>query len=310
MRVHHALERNGDARPLVLAIGFFDGVHRGHREILRALLRIRRPGQRTAVLTFRNHPATFLRPGSEPPLITTLEERVSLLAACGIDDLYLLGFDEAVASLSAEEFVRTILIDRARGARDRRRRELSVRRRSAPATRRSPAASSRRRAPRSRRCRRSCSAVEPVSSTRIRVALAAGDVAVADALLGAPYVLRGPVVLGEGRGHELGFPTANIAVPAQKTVPREGVYSAVMRYDGRDYRGLLSIGTKPTFGPGGERVVEAWLRDFGGTMYGEELAVRDLRFVRDQRTFSSAAELERQMHEDAKVVQFPTFAMI
>ncbi len=309
MRVHHALERNGDARPLVLAIGFFDGVHRGHREILRALLRIRRPGQRTAVLTFRNHPATFLRPGSEPPLITTLEERVSLLAACGIDDLYLLGFDEAVASLSAEEFVRTILIDR-----------LAVRAIAVGENFRFGAGRTGDAAFARGILAETGAEVEalppvllggqPVSSTRIRVALAAGDVAVADALLGAPYVLRGPVVLGEGRGHELGFPTANIAVPAQKTVPREGVYSAVMRYDGRDYRGLLSIGTKPTFGPGGERVVEAWLRDFGGTMYGEELAVRDLRFVRDQRTFSSAAELERQMHEDAKVVQFPTFAMI
>lgn len=309
MRVHHALERNGDARPLVLAIGFFDGVHRGHREILRALLRIRRPGQRTAVLTFRNHPATFLRPGSEPPLITTLEERVSLLAACGIDDLYLLGFDEAVASLSAEEFVRTILIDR-----------LAVRAIAVGENFRFGAGRTGDAAFARGILAETGAEVEalppvllggqPVSSTRIRVALAAGNVAVADALLGAPYVLRGPVVLGEGRGHELGFPTANIAVPAQKTVPREGVYSAVMRYDGRDYRGLLSIGTKPTFGPGGERVVEAWLRDFGGTMYGEELAVRDLRFVRDQRTFSSAAELERQMHEDAKVVQFPTFAMI
>jgi len=309
VRVHHALERDGDARELVLAIGFFDGVHRGHREILRALLRIRRPGQRTGVLTFSNHPATFLRPGNEPPLITTLEERVTLLADCGIDDLYLLPFDEAVASLSAEDFVRTILIDR-----------LAVRAIAVGENFRFGAG----RSGDAAFARRILTATgaevealppvmhdgEPVSSTRIRVALAAGDVATADALLGAPYVLRGRVVLGEGRGHQLGFPTANLTVPPHKTVPRDGVYAAVIRYDGRDYRGLLSIGSKPTFDPGGPRVVEAWLRDFSGTMYGEELAVRDLRFVRDQRKFASAEELERQMHEDAKVVQFPTFAMI
>jgi riboflavin kinase/FMN adenylyltransferase len=148
-----------------------------------------------------------------------------------------------------------------------------------------------------------------VSSTRIREALARGDVAAADELLGAAYTLRGTVVLGEGRGHALGFPTANLAVPPEKTLPMDGVYAAVGRHDGRDYRALVSIGDKPTFG-GGEKVIEAWLRDFRATIYGEEVALRDFRFVREQRTFASTDDLLRQMEEDATHVRFPSFAVI
>jgi riboflavin kinase / FMN adenylyltransferase len=308
VRVHHALAPDGDARPLVLAIGFFDGVHRGHREILRALLRLRRPAQRTGVLTFSNHPSSFLRPGSEPPLITTLEERVTLLGSSGVDDLYLLPFDAQIATLPAEDFVRTILIDTLRV------RALAIgenfrfgsgRAGDAALARELLAAAG-----------AEVEAVPPVmegdervSSTRVRAALARGDVAQADLLLGAPYSLRGAVVLGEGRGHALGFPTANVAVPANKTLPADGVYAAVARYDGRDYRALVSIGSKPTFG-GGERVVEAWLRDFRQTIYGKELALRDLRFVREQRAFATTDDLLRQMQEDATHVQFPSFALI
>jgi riboflavin kinase/FMN adenylyltransferase len=308
VRVHHALASADDARPLVLAIGFFDGVHRGHREILRALLRLRRPGQRAGVLTFRNHPASFLRPGSEPALITTLEERVALLGQSGIDDLYLLPFDGTIASLTAPDFVGQILVG-----------TLSVRalaigenfrfgngRAGDVALARAllePHGAI-------------VSAVPPlmdggvrVSSTRVREALARGDVATADELLGGSYTLRGTVVLGEGRGHALGFPTANLALPLEKTLPMDGVYAALGRHDGRDYRALVSIGDKPTFG-GGHKVVEAWLRDFRSTIYGEELALRDFRFVREQRTFASADELLRQMEEDATQVRFPSFAVI
>jgi riboflavin kinase/FMN adenylyltransferase len=308
VKIHHELTSMGDARPLVLAIGFFDGVHRGHREILRALLRLRRPGERAGVLTFSNHPASFLRPGSEPPLITTLEERVTLLGQSGIDDLYLLPFDAAIASVSAQDFVRGILVESLRV------RALAVGENFRFGNGRAGDAVLAR------------SILEPqgavvtavpplmdggerVSSTRIRAALARGDVATADALLGAPYTLRGTVVLGEGRGHALGFPTANLALPREKTLPMDGVYAAVGRHDGRDYHGLVSIGDKPTFG-GRDKVVEAWLRDFRSTIYGEELALRGFRFVREQRVFPSADELLRQMEEDATHVRFPTFGVL
>jgi riboflavin kinase / FMN adenylyltransferase len=308
VRVHHDLTPEPGARPLVLAIGFFDGVHRGHREILRALLRLRRPGERTGVLTFRNHPASFLRPGTEPSLITTLEERVALLGNSGVDDLYLLPFDAAIAGLSAAEFVGRILVETLRV------RALAVGENFRFGNGRAGDAALARTLfePRGSvvvAVPPVMDGAERVSSTRIRAALARGDVGAADALLGAPYTVRGTVVLGEGRGHALGFPTANLALPPQKTLPMDGVYAMSARHDGRDYRGLVSIGDKPTFG-GGEKAIEAWLRDFSGTIYGEELSVRDFRFVREQRAFDSVDELVLQMQEDATHVRFPSFALI
>jgi riboflavin kinase/FMN adenylyltransferase len=305
MRIVHTLERRDDARGLVLAIGFFDGVHRGHRETLRTLLRQRRPGERAGVLTFENHPAAFLRPEAVPPLITTQEERVTLLAGTGIDSVYLVPFGADIAALSAEEFIRRVLIEAldvravvigenfrfgsGRAGDARLARELLE-----PTGRAVVVTPS------------LTEAGERVSSTRIRAALRSGDVEAADALLGRPYMLRGRVVLGEGRGHELGFPTANLATPPQKMLPMDGVYSVVARYDGRDRAGLVSIGSKPTFG-GEERVVEAWLRDFRETIYGEELSLRDFRFLREQRAFATADDLLAQMHDDATRVRFPSF---
>ena len=286
MKIHHAIEATAeDARPRVLAIGFFDGFHRGHREIVRTLLRLRRPGYRAAVLTFANHPATHLRPDKVPPLITTLEERVDLLAASGIDELFLLPFDERIASLG-ENFR---FGSKRRGDATLAREQLGGRGVEVIAV---PPL---------------LDGDERVSSTRIRSAIERGDLSTADRLLGEPYTLRGTVVLGAGRGHDLGFPTANLDVPAGKTLPADGVYAAVARHDGRDYSALVSIGDNPTFG-GGRKTVEVWLRDFQRTIYGEQLSVRDFRYIRAQRAFANVDELLQQMDDDATHVRFPTFS--
>lgn len=306
MKIHHELEAPASPRPLVLAIGFFDGFHRGHRAIVATLLRARRPGYRAAVLTFRNHPATHLRPDRVPPLICTVEERVNLLAAAGIDELFLVPFDEAMARTEARAFcetivrqtlgARTLVIgENFRFGRDRQGDATLARETLAPhgiaVTAVAPLADG----------------DERISSTRVRAAILRGDMATADRLLGAPYELRGRIVLGAGRGHDLGFPTANLALAPEKTLPADGVYAVVGRYDGRDYRGLVSIGTNPTFA-GTARTVEAWLRDFGKTAYGQELALREFRFLREQRTFADGAALLEQMHEDATHVRFPSFS--
>jgi riboflavin kinase/FMN adenylyltransferase len=146
---------------------------------------------------------------------------------------------------------------------------------------------------------------ERVSSTRIRAAIHAGDMATADRLLGAPYTVRGIVSFGAGRGHDLGYPTANVVVPPDKLLPPDGVYRATGRHDGRDYLGLVSIGTNPTF-DGRARTVEAWLLDFNGALYGEELSLREFRFVRAQQRFDSVDALIAQMRDDAATVKFPT----
>ena len=307
MKIHHQIEAPSASRPLVLALGFFDGFHRGHREIVRTLLRQRRPGYRAAVLTFRNHPATYLRPQSVPPLITTVEERVNLLAAAGVDELYLLPFDERIANVDARAFCLDV-IHGALGAKTLvvgenfrfgagRTGDATLARETLATVGTEVVA-----------VERITDTGDRVSSTRIREAILRGDMTTADALLGGSYEVRGRVSLGAGRGHDLGFPTANLTVAPEKTLPADGVYAIVGRHDGRDYRGLVSIGTNPTF-HGTVRTVEAWLLDFQRTVYGQELALRDFRFVREQRKFDSVEELLVQMRDDASHAPYPSFAV-
>ncbi len=308
MKVHHALPERAPDRAFVVAVGFFDGFHRGHRAIVREALRLRRAGERTAVLTFREHPAAFLRPGSEPPMIATLEERVNAFARAGIDEAYVLPFDASVASMSPARFLDETLVARINaramvvGANFR----FGHKRAGDVAFAREHLAASGRDAV---GVPNTVDSGERISSTRIRAAISAADLETADRLLGVPYAVRGVVAFGAGRGHDLGFPTANVAVPPSKLLPPDGVYRATARHDAREYLGLVSIGTNPTFA-GTQRTVEAWLLDFHGSLYGEELVLRDLRFVREQRTFDSIDALVEQMREDAASVTFPSPASL
>ncbi|MBV8638345.1 MAG: riboflavin biosynthesis protein RibF [Candidatus Eremiobacteraeota bacterium] len=302
MKLYHELFRENE-RPLSLAIGFFDGMHRGHREIARAAFRMRKPGWRSGVLTFANHPAKHLRPGTEPPLLTTIDERIDLLGKTGFEECFLIPFDDSIASLSPEAFLEK-LVD-----------GLGVRAVAVGSTFRF----GHKRAGDTALMLRyfdergvALTAVENVmldgeriSSTRIRRLVQDGNLEPADHLLGHAYELRGRVELGFGRGHDLGFPTANLSVP-EKLLPKDGVYAAVARYDGRDYAALVSIGTNPQFNGAG-RTVEVWMRDFHETIYGHELAVRDLRYVREQRVFASVDELIVQMRTDLAAVAYPVY---
>ncbi|HEY5350181.1 MAG TPA: bifunctional riboflavin kinase/FMN adenylyltransferase, partial [Candidatus Lustribacter sp.] len=255
---------------------------------------------------FADHPLAFLRPAEVPAQIATLAERVNAFARAGIDEMFVLTFDEQFASLSPEAFLDDVL-GAALGARvmvvganfrfgKRRVGDVAFARAYLAA--------------RGREAIEVPNAVfdgERVSSTRVRAAIAGGDLALADRLLGAPYTVRGAVGFGAGRGHDLGFPTANVVVPAEKMLPPDGVYTITGRHEGRDYPGLVSIGTNPTFG-GTARTVEAWLLDFTGSLYGEELALRDFRYVRDQKRFDSVEALLAQMELDAAAVSFPAFS--
>jgi riboflavin kinase/FMN adenylyltransferase len=302
--LHHELERTDD-RPIVLAIGFFDGMHRGHREIARQTLRLRKIGWRAAVLTFSHHPAAFLRPGTQPPLICTPQERLDLLAQAGFEECFFVRFDDRIASQEARHFLEYTLIGtlRVRGVAVGTSFRFGHKRAGDTALMREvfgaagvafeavPNAND--------------SLGQRISSTRIRACIAEGRLTEADDMLGHSYELRGRVELGAGRGHGLGFPTANIRVP-DKLLPKDGVYASTARYDGRDYAALVSIGTNPTF-EGTARTIEAWLRDFRETIYGREVSLRDLRFVREQQRFSSGAELTETMNGDLAAVAYPSF---
>jgi riboflavin kinase/FMN adenylyltransferase len=303
VKILRELARETD-RPLVVAIGFFDGLHRGHRRLIDRMRAMRKPGWRSGVLTFENHPSAFLRPGSEPSLICTLEERLRLFDAAGVEECVMVPFDAAVAQLSPDAFVNEILVGRlgVRGAvvgstfRFGHKRAGDAQTMAQLCAQRGVAFDA---------LENLTESGERISSTRIRGLIAGGETLQADGLMDAAYEIRGRVERGAGRGALLGFPTANVTVP-KKLLPRDGVYSAIARLDGRDYAALVSIGTNPTFGDGA-RTVEAWLRDFHHTIYGCELALRDFRFVRDQRTFASPDELMAQMRSDAEAVAYPSY---
>lgn len=254
-----------------VAIGTFDGVHRGHRRVLEAA---EAAHLQPAVVTFDPHPRMVLGGGVQ--LLTTTERRLELLAEAGVEDVLVLQFDEALAGLDPEEFAETTL--RAIGAEvvaagetfrfgRRRSGDLDLLERMGFDVRRVPL-------------------VENISSSHVRQLLAIGDVVDAAALLGRPPEVDGTVVRGERRGGGLGFPTANLALPAGLLLPGDGVYAG----EALGHRAAISIGTNPHFG-GEERHLEVHLLDFDGDLYGSRLVVSLWERLRGQETFASEEEL-------------------
>ena len=263
-----------------VAVGTFDGVHRGHLHVIDAA---RNAGLRTTVLTFDPHPRLVL--GGRVELLATLERRLELLAEAGVEDVLVLEFDDALAALPAEEFCERML--RGIGAetvaagetfRFGRGREgdLDLLARSGLDVRRVPL-------------------LENVSSSRVRELLHAGEIERAATLLGRPPEVEGIVVRGDGRGRGLGFPTANLDVPEGLLVPPDGVYAGSTA--GR--RAAVSIGTNPHF-DGVERRVEAHLLDFDGDLYGQRLVVEIWGGIREQRRFDSLDDLVAAIGDDVE----------
>jgi len=263
-----------------VAIGTFDGVHIGHRRVIDAA---RAAGPRSAVVTFDPHPRTILGNGVE--LLTTTQRRLELFEAEGVEDVLLLRFDAALAAVPSEVFADSVL--RAIGADVvaagdgfrfglGRSGDLDLLVRLGFDVRRVPL-------------------VENVSSSHVRRLLQAGDVAPAARLLGRPAEVEGTVVPGDRRGVTLGFPTANLAVPADLLVAANGIYAG----EALGHRAAISIGTNPHFG-GRERRVEAHLLDFEGELYGERLVVSLWERLRDEAVFGSEAELVAAIAADVR----------
>lgn len=285
-----------EVKGAVLALGNFDGVHKGHQALIRrAVEEARATGRPAGVLVFEPHPRVFFAPDAAHFCLTPLREKLELFDALGLALAVVLPFDAALAARDAETFVAEILV-----------RDLTVSHVVAGyhfffGKNRSGSAETLKAAGEKHGFGVSILAPvadrgEPYSSTAIRLFLAEGDVRAAAEALGRPWSVRGPVIGGAKRGTGLGFPTANIAMP-KGTALGHGIFAVRANLDGTLLDGAAYLGTRPTF-DNGMPVLEVFLFDFDEKIYGREIEVIFVDKVRDDRKFASADELVAQMHAD------------
>jgi riboflavin kinase / FMN adenylyltransferase len=274
-----------DAAPgaRIVAVGTFDGVHVGHREVIAGA---------DTVLTFEPHPLSVLAPAYMPRLLTPLPVKADLIASLGVEELIVVRFDAAFAARSAEEFVEDVLVSRL-GAREVR---VGENFRFGAGARGDAALLAAAGGFRTEVVAMRELDGEIVSSSQIRSLIAAGEVARAARLLGDPFELRAPVVDGDRRGRELGFPTANLIPPPELARPGHGVYAGLAN----GMPAAINVGVRPTFGSGRAELVEAHLLDFEGDLYGQELRLRFLERLRGEQRFETAAALVEEMHRDVE----------
>jgi riboflavin kinase/FMN adenylyltransferase len=274
---------DAEPRPRRVAVGEFDGVHLGHREVIR--------GSDT-VLTFEPHPLQVVRPEAAPKLLTSLEAKAALIESLGVEELVVIPFDQGFAAQTPREFIDRILVERLQAT------HVSVGENFRFGHRASGDAKLLGADPRFQT--RVVPLVEVdgeiVSSSHIRALVLAGEVELATRFLGGPFELRGEVVRGDRRSHALGFPTANIIPDEALVCPGHGVYAA--RADG--ICATVSVGVRPRFGTGRAVLVEAYLLDSEVDLYGKVLRVEFLERVRGERRFTSDDALIGQMHRDVE----------
>jgi riboflavin kinase / FMN adenylyltransferase len=282
---------DAEPRPRHVAVGEFDGVHLGHREVMRGA---------DTVLTFEPHPRAVVAPEKAPKLITPLETKIDLIAGLGVRELVVIPFDGAFASQSPQAFVDDVLVGQLGATR------VSVgenfrfghRARGDVALLRGQDAFE------TRVVELVQDGGEVISSSRIRDLIAAGEVDRAAAWLGSPFQLRGAVAHGDERGHTLGFPTANLVPEPGLIYPGHGVYAcrAAVELDGgwQWWPAATNVGVRPTFVTGRGLLVEAFLLGFDGDLYGRELRLAFLARLRGEVRFDSVEELIEQMERDVE----------
>ena len=285
-------------RGTVVTVGSFDGVHLGHQAVLREIARRAEAAGRASVLvTFEPHPLEVVNPQAAPPQLTTGPERREILAQTALDLAYFLRFDRQVAAMSPEEFVRGVLLGRC-GMQ-----ELVIGHDHGFGRGRSGDVET----------LRHLGAVhgfdvdvvapvdfgdQHVSSSRVRRAVAGGDLGSAARMLGRPYTVSGLVGHGAGRGRQIGVPTINLVdVPPQKLLPPDGVYAVEVEWRGGRTGGMMHQGPRPTF-VDGRRTLEANLFDFEGDLYGEWVRITWVKRLRDIERFTSVEQLQHQMERD------------
>ena len=287
----------------VLTIGVYDGVHVGHRTVISQVReRAAREGAKSVVVTFDRHPLSIVRPEAAPRLLANLDQKLELLESTGVDAVVIVPFNDVQANETPVEFVERVLVNslaakvvivgsdfhfgHMRQGNVTLLKEMGERHDFV------------------------CDPVvlvpradgidEPVSSTAIRRALAGGEIDTASRMLGRPYEVRGTVVTGDQRGRTIGFPTANVQIPNGMCMPSDGVYAGLYtRPDGSEHATAINLGRRPTFYANQEAsLLEAYLMDFSGDLYGEAASVKFLAFLRSEKQFSGIDELKQQLQHD------------
>jgi riboflavin kinase/FMN adenylyltransferase len=275
-------------KPRRLAVGEFDGVHIGHREVIR---------DADAVLTFEPHPRTVVAPASAPKLLTTLEQKADLIAALGIEELIVIPFDGSFAAQTAQEFIDHVLVEHL----DARHVSVGENFRFGNKARGDAALLASQDAFETRIAELVELDGEIVSSTHIRGLVATGQVGDAARALGAPFGMRGTVAHGDKRGRTLGFPTANLVPDPRLAVPDHGIYACRAILPGLgEWTAAVSIGVRPTFVTGRGLLVEAFLLDFDDDIYGRELRLDFIERLRGEKRFESVEALVEQMGRDVE----------
>ncbi|MDR0983243.1 MAG: bifunctional riboflavin kinase/FAD synthetase [Culturomica sp.] len=301
MNVYFGLDDIRITNPVV-TIGSFDGVHSGHAKVLRNLYEsaVQQPSGESVIITFEPHPREVLYPLEKPVgLLTTLNEKIELLSSYKIDNLIILPFTKELAAMPYTDFVKTVLVDKI-GVKTlvvgydhhfgkNREGNYDVLKESAQLY--------------GFRLKQENAYMENavnVSSTKIRKALELGDVPTVNKLLGYRYIISGEVVHGEKIGSSIGFPTANIQVAERKLLPATGVYAVEVHINGKNYAGIMNIGTRPTVSTSGVQTIEVHILDFADDIYGKEISVSLIARIRGERKFDNKEELQSQLHEDIK----------
>lgn len=298
MKIYHSIKDFVPGQKTVVTLGTFDGVHIGHRKIIEKLIQnAKDSGTESLVLTFFPHPRMVLQESSEIKLLNTIDEKIKLLENTGLDHLIIHPFDETFSRLTAEAFVSQILVGRFniqkiiigydhRFGRNRtadindligfgQTYGFEVEQISA----------------------QEIDAVS-VSSTKIRTALLGGNIGLANEYLGYPYLLTGTVVEGKQLGRTIGFPTANIRIGENyKLIPKIGVYVVKSQIGGQTVFGMMSIGTNPTVN-GDSLTIEVYFFDFDADLYGQQLEISVLEYIRDEEKFASVEILKDYLHQD------------
>jgi riboflavin kinase/FMN adenylyltransferase len=299
MKIFHGTENANIAKPTVLTLGVFDGLHLGHQRIMETVVDRAKQADATATaITFDPHPRAVLYPESAPPLLQTLDQRLANLEVLGIEQTIVVAFTREFASQPAEDFLANIIHDRLhakevylgkgfefgrnRGGNITLLREMS------------------------KRLGFIADEVEEVqlrglriSSSKIRDLLLSGRINLARRMLGRPYGVEGVIIRGNRRGHTIGFPTANLK-PHNRVIPKYGVYATATLIDGTWRKSITNIGVRPTFENTTEPSIETYVFDFDGDLYGDVLRVRFLHRIRDERKFDGVDELKAQIERDSR----------